>query len=113
MFETIKKTVQASIGAAVLTRERIRKTLDKLVQEGKLSTEEAERLADRMIRDSKTELKSIQDRMVSLIQRGLGNLDFVSKKDFKVLEKRVKALEKEMKGKRAAKAKRTKGTGRS
>ncbi len=100
MLETIKKTVQASIGAVVLTRERVRKVLDKLVKEGKISTEDAERLADRMIRDSKTELKGLQDRMVSLMRKGLKNLDFVSKKEFDALEKRVRRLEKE-KGKRA------------
>ncbi len=109
MFEAIKKTVQASVGAVVLTRERVRKTLDKLVEEGKLSTEEAERVADRMIRESRRELKGLQDKMVALMQKGLGSLDFVTRKDFEALEKRVTALEKEKKRARTAKTKGTKG----
>ena len=61
MLETIKKGLLASIGAVVLTRERIRQLLDKLVQEGKLSSEEAERLADRMAQEGEKELKSVQE----------------------------------------------------
>ncbi len=75
MLEGIKKTVQASMGAVVLTRERVRKILDRLVAEGKLSTEEAERFADQWIRNSKTELKSLPDEIVSLMQKGLKSLD--------------------------------------
>jgi polyhydroxyalkanoate synthesis regulator phasin len=100
MLDSMKKTVQASIGAIVLTRERIRKTLDRLVREGKLSTEDAERVLDQMVRDGKEEFKGIQDRMASLMQKGLGKLDLVSRKDFAALEKRVKALEGEKRRRR-------------
>ncbi len=110
MLEAIRKTVQASIGAVVLTRHRVRETLDKLVQEGKLSAEEAERLADRLIRDGKKEFKGLQDKMVSLMQKGLENLDFVSKKDFEALKKRVAALERERKSKRTTRTGKTKKT---
>jgi len=48
MLEALRKTVQASVGAVVLTRERVRKTLDKLVKEGKLSTEEQKRPRGRL-----------------------------------------------------------------
>jgi polyhydroxyalkanoate synthesis regulator phasin len=94
MLEGIKKTIQASIGAVVLTRERVLKTLDRLVEEGKLSTEEAERLADRLIRDGKREFKGLEDKIVSLLQKGLRNLDIVSREDFENLKRRVETLEK-------------------
>ena len=110
MLEALRKTVQASVGAVVLTRERVRKTLDKLVKEGKLSTEEAERLADRMIRDGKREFKGLQDKMVSLMQKGLENLDFVSKKEFESLKIRVEALEKQKKKQRTVRGTKTKKT---
>jgi len=93
MLEAIKKTIHASIGAVVLTRERVRQTLDRLVQEGKLSAEEAESIAERVIRDGREELKGLEEKMVSLMQRGLRNLDFVSKEEFEALKERVEALE--------------------
>jgi len=107
MLEAIKKTVQASVGAVFLTRERVRNTLGRLVQEGKLSAEEAERLADQMVRDGKKELKGLQDRMVSLMQKGLRNLDVVSKKEFEALKKRVETLEKQSKSRRTTRTTKT------
>jgi polyhydroxyalkanoate synthesis regulator phasin len=100
MLETIKKGLLASIGAAVLTRDRIRQTLDKLVQEGKLSSEEAERMADRMLEEGEKELKSLQEKILSSISKALKNLDLVPRKEFEDLKQRVEALEK---GKKAGK----------
>jgi len=110
MLETVKKTIQASVGAVVLTRERVRQTLDRLVQEGKLSTEEAERIADRIIRDGKKELKGLEEKMVSLMQKGLRNLDFVSKEEFEALKERVDALENRKKTGEATRAKKRRKT---
>jgi len=109
MLESMKKTVQASIGAVILTRDRVRKTLDKLVQEGKLSTEEAERLADQMVRNGKKEFKGMQDKMVSLMHKGLKKLDLVSKEEFEALKKRVESLEKEKRGVRTRRTTKKKG----
>ncbi len=107
MLETIKKGLLASIGAVVLTREHIRQSLNKLVQEGKLSAGEAERLANEMIEDGEKELKAAQERILSLIQRGLKNLDLVSRKEFDELKKRLEALER---GKKASTARSGKTT---
>lgn len=101
MLETMKKGLLASIGAAVLTRDRIRQTLEKLVQEGTLSSEEAERMADRMVEEGEKELKSLQEKMLSAVHRGLRNLDLVPRKEFEDLKKRVEVLEK---GKKADQA---------
>lgn len=94
MLETMKKGLLASIGAAVLTRDRIRQTLEKLVQEGKLSSEEAERIADRMVKEGEKELKSLQEKMLSAVHKGLRTLDLVPRKEFEDLKKRVETLEK-------------------
>jgi polyhydroxyalkanoate synthesis regulator phasin len=108
MLDAIKKTIQASIGAVVLTRERVRKTLDKLVEEGKLSTEEAERLADRMIQDSRREFKGLEEKIVSFVHKGLKGLDLVSREEFEELKKRLETLEaKKGEAPRATKSKRT------
>ena len=102
MLETMKKGLLASIGAAVLTRDRIRQTLDKLVQEGKLSSEEAERMADRMVEEGEKELKPLQEKMLSTVHRSLEKLDLLPRKEFEDLKKRVEALEKREKAGRTS-----------
>jgi polyhydroxyalkanoate synthesis regulator phasin len=94
MLESIKKGLQATVGAAVLTRRRIRENLDKLVKEGKLSGEEADRLADEMVEEGRRELTSIQEKIASSWHKSLKGLDIVTRKEFEDLTKRVEALEK-------------------
>lgn len=109
MFQTVKKGFLASIGTAVLTRDRIRQTLEKLVQEGKLSSAEAERMADRMVEEGEKELKSLQEKVLSTVHKGLKNLDLVPRKEFEDLKQRVEALEKGKKAGQTAGRKEGKG----
>ncbi|MBW1800047.1 MAG: hypothetical protein JRJ85_04880 [Deltaproteobacteria bacterium] len=49
MFELIKKSLLASLGAAVVTKEKVEKVTRKLVDEGKISKDEAEKLSQDLL----------------------------------------------------------------
>ena len=94
MFETIKKSLLAGLGAAVITKEKIEKVTRKLVDEGKLTTEEAESLSKDLIESGARQWEDIQDRVSSTVKKALEGLDMCTKQDFTDLMDRVDALEK-------------------
>jgi BMFP domain-containing protein YqiC len=46
-----------------------------------------------MVQEGKKEFKTVQDKIASLMNKGLEKLDVVSKEEFQALEERVEALE--------------------
>lgn len=96
MFELIKRSLLASLGAAVVTREKIKEATRTLVEEGKISTEEAERLSDELVESGKHELEEAQSQISTMVKKGLDSLDISSKSEFQELKLRVENLEKRM-----------------
>lgn len=97
MFELIRKTLLASLGAAVLTKEKIDKVLQGFVDQGKLSREEADTLAEELIESGERQWGEIQNRVVEIVKKALDNLDIGSKREFVQLQERVENLEKRIK----------------
>ena len=48
MLETIKKTLLAGVGAAVITKEKVQDALEDYVREGKLKADDARIIADKI-----------------------------------------------------------------
>jgi len=94
MFETIKKSLLAGLGAAVVTKEKIESITRKLVDEGKITTEEAERLSKDLIESGSKQWEDMQDRVSSTVKKALEGLDVCTKQDFAGLANRVAVLEK-------------------
>lgn len=97
MFELIRKTLLASLGAAVLTKEKIDKVLQGFVDQGKLSREEADTLAEELIESGERQWGEIQNRVVEIVKKAMDNLDIGSKREFVQLQERVENLEKRIK----------------
>lgn len=96
MFELIKKSLFASLGAAVVTRDRIREATRSLVEEGKISAEEAERLGEELVESGKQEVEEAQSQISDMVRKGLDRMDISSKKEFQHLQERVEQLEKRL-----------------
>ena len=63
MLETIKNLMLASLGAAVLTKEKAMQFMDQAVQRGEMSAAEAEKVADEVVAESKRQAQEWrQDR---------------------------------------------------
>jgi polyhydroxyalkanoate synthesis regulator phasin len=61
LIEMIRKSLLASLGAAVVTKEKVEAATQRLVEDGKISRDEAEKLAN--------ELVELQERVDNLEKR--------------------------------------------
>lgn len=94
MIETLKHTLYAGIGAAVLTAEKVEASLQELVDKGKISAEEARQAADRIATESKKEFKDARSSLEKAFEEMLGKAPIASKKEVEALKARIDALEK-------------------
>ena len=94
MLETLRKTIYASIGASVVTAEKVESALSDLVEKGKMSAEDARSVADKISEDSKKEFEDSREAIQKSFEEFLQKSPVVSKKDFDALQLRVEALEK-------------------
>jgi polyhydroxyalkanoate synthesis regulator phasin len=96
MFELIKKSFLASLGAAVVTKEKVEKATRKLVHEGKISKDEAEKLSQELIESGQKQWEEIQARVTDAVKKVVENLDIITKKDFQELNEKVEELQKKL-----------------
>ena len=94
LIEMIKKSFLASLGAAVVTKEKIEEATKRWVDEGKISRDEAEKLAEDLVESGKKQWDEIQEKMTETVRKGLDTFDIGSKKEFQELNARVEELEK-------------------
>jgi polyhydroxyalkanoate synthesis regulator phasin len=96
IFEMIRKSVLASLGAAVVTKEKVEEATKRFVDEGKISREEAERLANELVESGQHQWEDIQEKITETVRKGLDTFDIGSKKEFRDLMERVDSLEKRL-----------------
>lgn len=96
LIEMIRKSLLASLGAAVVTKEKVEEATKRWVDEGKISRDEAERLAQDLVESGKHQWDEIQEKMTETVRKGLDTFDIGSKKEFQELKARVEELEKQI-----------------
>ncbi len=93
MFEVIKKTLEAGLGAVAMTQEKIQELTDELVVQGNLSQKEGGDLFKELKRsaeNSQNKIKSIVENQVHKVIKDIG---IATKEDIKALEGKIEALE--------------------
>jgi polyhydroxyalkanoate synthesis regulator phasin len=93
MLELIKKGLMASIGAVVLTTEKVQEAVRKLVEEGKISTEEGEKLAEELVKSGERQWDEISAKMSEKTKKWSEGLEVIKRKEFEDLKNRVETLE--------------------
>ncbi len=93
VFDAIKKSLLAGLGAAVVTKQMVQQAAHTFVDQGKISTEEAERLAEDLIRSGEHQWNDLQSRINESVRKGLDNLDINSRRELEELKDRLNALE--------------------
>lgn len=93
MIDTIKKTLLAGVGAAVITKEKVEAALGDLVKQGKVSAAEARTVAEKMAADGRAEYEALSrqlgDKLRDLLARDTARLEA----RLADLEQRLAALE--------------------
>jgi len=96
MFEMIRKSLLASLGAAVVTKEKVEAATKKWVDDGKISTDEAEKLAQDLVENGRKQWEEIQSKVSETVRKTLENLDIATRKDIDNLTNRIEGLEKKI-----------------
>ena len=96
MLEMIRKSLLATLGAAVVTKEKVEEATRSWVAEGKISRSEAERLAEDLVESGQHQWQEIQTRVSDMVRKGLDTFDIGSRKEFRDLQARVEELERRL-----------------
>ena len=96
VLEMIRKSMLASLGAAVVTKEKVEEATRRWVDEGKISKDEAEKLAHDLVESGRHQWEDIQDKMTETVRKGLDTFDIGSKREFQDLKEQVENLEKRL-----------------
>lgn len=98
MIDTIKKTLLAGVGAAVITKEKVEAALGDLVKQGKVSAAEARTVAEKMAQDGRAEYETLSrqlgDKLRELLARDTARLEA----RLAAVEQRLVALEEKSAG---------------
>ena len=93
MIDTIKKTLLAGVGAAVVTKEKVEAALEDFVKQGKVSSAEARAMAEKIAADGKKEFETLSGQLNDKVKDVVSGLSRSTHDRLDALEARVKALE--------------------
>lgn len=93
MIDLMKKTMLASVGLAVVTKDKVLESLDELVEKGKLTKEEAAEMSDKIVEEGKTETDKAKVEASKLFNDMLHRANVVTKDQYDALAERVTELE--------------------
>ena len=93
MIDLMKKTMFASVGLAVVTKDKVLESLDELVEKGKLTKEEAAEMSDKIVEEGKTETDKAKVEASKLLNDMLHRANVVTKDQYVALAERVTELE--------------------
>ena len=96
MIDLIKKTLLASVGAAVVTKEKLEKSLDEFVREGKVSTNDARIMAEKILEQGRREFDEACAHLGSKLREMTPRADEPTMATLAALEKRVRVLEEKL-----------------
>lgn len=93
MIDLIKKTLLASVGAAVITKEKIEDSLDDLVRKGKISVTDAKIIAEKIADQGKREFEDASDSLSTKLKDLFNRAENDTRVRLAALEERVRILE--------------------
>ncbi len=96
MLETLKNLMLASLGAAVITKEKAMQFMQQAVERGEMSAAEAEKVAEDVVAESKRQAEAWGDKLNGAVSDALASLDLVKRSQVEDLEQRLAKAEQEL-----------------
>lgn len=93
MIDTLKKTLLAGVGAAVVSKEKVEATLEDFVTQGKVTAADARKMATKIADDGKAEFEKASTDLNRKIKELLARTDKETQQRLAELEARIAALE--------------------
>lgn len=93
MIDTLKKTLLAGVGAAVLTKDKVEAALGDFVKQGKVSSADARAMAEKIASDGRREFDALSHELEGKFRDAFAGIDRRAQQRIDALEARVAALE--------------------
>jgi polyhydroxyalkanoate synthesis regulator phasin len=93
MEDTIKKIISASLGMAIIAKNKTKEIIDELIEKGKMSQEEGNKFINDLKSETEKSRRDAEEEIRKMITSALQKMDVPTKEDYDRLEKRVKVLE--------------------
>jgi polyhydroxyalkanoate synthesis regulator phasin len=93
MIDSIKKTILAGVGAAVVTKDKVQAGLEDFVRQGKISAADAQAMAEKIARDGRREFENASTKLGDTVRDLLASTGDKYLARIESLEARVSALE--------------------
>lgn len=93
MIDSLKKTMLAGIGAAMVTKDKVESVLSDFVAQGKVSAADAKEMAAKVADDSRDKFDEVSDQLGSKLKELLARLNKDTREQVAALEARVAVLE--------------------
>ena len=93
MIDSLKKTLLAGVGAAVVSKDKVEAVLGDLVRQGKVTTAEAQAVAEKLVAEGRREAESLSQELGEKLKGAFSGIDQRAQQRLDALEVRVAALE--------------------
>lgn len=97
MEDTLKKLLYAGVGLAAQATEKFENAIDDLVSKGKISDNEGKKIVDDFFKKSDKKKDEFEGKFKKATEEIVSRFNYVRKKDFDSVVKKIEKLEKEMK----------------
>ena len=96
MMDIVKKAIFASVGAVLLTEEKVRDIVDDLISKGEVSEKEGEGLFNDLLKKIDDTRTNLEGRISQQVEKTLDSFNVAHTKDIKALKRKIKKLEDEI-----------------
>ncbi|MFZ9839203.1 MAG: phasin family protein [Opitutaceae bacterium] len=93
MIDSLKKTLLAGLGAAVVSKDKVEAALDDLVRQGKVTSAEAKDIAEKLVAEGRREADALGQEVGEKLKSAFAGIDQRAQQRLDALEARVAALE--------------------
>jgi polyhydroxyalkanoate synthesis regulator phasin len=95
MVELLKKTLYASVGMALLSRDKAEKAAKAIAKEAELSREQGKKFVDDLVKKSEETKLTIERIVQEKVEKALKKTALATRREVAVLEERIRNLESE------------------
>lgn len=93
MIDTVKKTLLAGLGAALVTKDAIENALHDWIEKGKITPEEARHFAEKLVQTGESQWEKTKNDISTRLGDFVQKAPFVRHSELAALEARVAVLE--------------------
>ncbi len=96
LTDLLRKTLLATLGAAVIAQEEIEALIKKLVERGEIAEKDGKKLVNEMMDKRKSKTRKVEEEVNKNIQDALERMNIPTKSDIDTLSQKLSALSKKI-----------------